>query len=113
MPEEFEDDQLRKMISGSRIEMPFEDFTKDIMIQILAEKQRRRSVLRNLKLSWLFFGLGMISGILLTVFFSRMDDLILGIETENLIFPVIFCLSLGFILLMEKLVKFSLLGKSR
>ena len=109
---DFEDDRLRQMMSEANFEMPFEDFEKDLMFQIKVENKRKRYVLHKIRLSWFFFGLGMISGILLTVISSRVDDLILGLKPEMVVIPLVFCLSLIFLLMMERLVKFSLPDKS-
>ena len=111
MNESFEDDQLRKMISESRIEMPFKNFEKDLMVLIKAENQRRRYIQGNIKLSWFFFGFGLVSGILITIFLSRMEELILGIDPELVVILIVFCLSAIFLLLVEKLVKFTLFNK--
>ena len=112
MSNHFEDDKLRRMISESRFEMPFEDFEKDIMSRINYENQRRNSVISNLRLSWFFFGLGIVSGILITIFLSRMEDLILGMDPEMVVIPLILCLCMIFLLLMEKLVKLSMFSKT-
>ena len=109
---EFEDDQLRQMMSKADFKMPFDGFEKDLMILIKSENKRKRYLLQKIRLSWIFFGLGMIAGIILTIFLSRVEDLIMGIDPEMVVVPLVFCLSMVFLLLMERLVKFSLSKKS-
>ena len=111
MSEGFEDDQLHRMISESRVKMPFDDFEKDLMFQIRAEIDRKKFVQRNIKLSWFFYGLGLVSGILITIYLSRMEDLIMGMDPVMVVIPLILCLCLIFLLLMEKLVRFSFFSK--
>lgn len=111
MSQGFEDDQLRRMISESKVRMPFADFEKDLMLEIRDENKRKKFIQKNLKLSWFFYVLGMVSGILITIYLSRIEDLILGMDPVMVVIPLILCLCLIFLLLMEKLVKFSFFSK--
>ena len=73
MEPDLEDIQLQNILSKSRKEMPFHDFEDELMIEIYKERDRKHSVLRNIKLSWLFFIIGMISGIALISIPSFLD----------------------------------------
>jgi hypothetical protein len=60
MEPDLEDIQLQNILSKSRKEMPFHDFEDELMVEIYKERDRKRSVLKNIKLSWMFFIIGMI-----------------------------------------------------
>ncbi|MCK4817191.1 hypothetical protein KA005_15585 [bacterium] len=88
--------------------MPFNDFEDELMIEIYKERDRKRSVLKNIKLSWLFFIIGMISGIALISVPSLLNettaDLTLYIATLSIL---MIALCLIILLFAEKLIRFS------
>lgn len=107
MDNNFEDAQLQELLSKSKKEMPFLDFEENIMLEIYKENERNRSIIKDIKLSWLFFAFGFASGIALTSVFSRFNESILGLSPDKIVVPIQLILSLIFLFLLEKLIKIS------
>ncbi|MFO7851297.1 MAG: hypothetical protein ACQERS_03840 [Bacteroidota bacterium] len=99
---------FRELLSGSSKEMPFSDFEEELMTEIRLEHEKKNSVYRNIKLSWLFFFLGMFSGIATIVALSFLSENQPFVFISGSFLPVVIifiCLSI--ILLAEKLFKIS------
>ena len=104
----YEDIQLQNILSKSRKEMPFHDFEDELMIEIFKERDRKRSVLKNIKLSWLFFIIGLISGIALISVPSLLDETAADFTSyaaTRSILMIALCLII--LLFAEKLIRFS------
>ena len=88
--------------------MPFHDFEEELMIKIYKERDRKRSVLKNIKLSWLFFIIGMISGIALISIPSLVNETAAD-TTAYLTTLSILMIALCLIILLfaEKLIRLS------
>jgi len=99
---------FRELLSDSGKGMPFSDFEDDLMAQIRMEHEKRSSVKRNIQLSWLFFILGMLSGIATVVALSLYSDIkSFAFMPNNFLLPVIIFICLTLILFAERLVKIS------
>ena len=104
----YEDIQLKNILSKSRKEMPFHDFEDELMIEIYKERDRKRSVLKNIKLSWLFFIIGMISGIALISIPSLINETAADFTSYVAILSILMiALCLIILLFAEKLIRFS------
>jgi len=102
------DSFFRELLSDSNKEMPFSDFEDDLMTEIWLDHEKKYSVRKNIKLSWLFFILGMLSGIAIVVTLSfYRDNQPLAFISDNLFPGVIIFICLTIILFAEKLVKIS------
>jgi len=101
------DKYFRELLSGSRREMPFSDFEEELMSDIHREHEKKNSVIRNIKLSWLFFFIGMVSGITLVIVTPKITE---GSAyfPGNLIYAVIILICLFILLFAEKLYTISL-----
>ena len=75
---------FKNMIQNSKLEIQFPDFEENVMDQIYAKETSRRSVWRNLKLSWIFFVIGTFFGIFATQFLADIRVPFLG-ENSKLI----------------------------
>lgn len=99
---------FRELLSDSSREMPFSDFEDDLMAEIRLEYEKKYSVRKNIKLSWLFFILGMLSGIATVVILSfYSDNQSFTFMGDNFLPVVIILICLTIILFAEKLVKIS------
>ena len=99
---------FRELLSDSGRQMPFSDFEDDLIAEIRLEYEKKYSVRKNIKLSWLFFILGMISGIATVVVLSFFNDnQLFAFTSKNLLPVVIIFICLTIILFAEKLVKIS------
>ena len=104
----YEDIQLQNILSKSRKEMPFRDFEDELMIEIFKEGDRKRSVLKNIKLSWLFFIIGLISGIALISVPSLLNETAADFTSYAAILSILMiALCLIILLFAEKLIRFS------
>jgi hypothetical protein len=112
MEEEFEDIQLQEILLKGRKEIPFPDFENEIMVEIHKEHDRKRSILKNIKLSWFFFIIGMISGItlvsILPLIYESTEE-----ASSNIFLLSILIIAICMIILLfaEKLIKFSFFKK--
>ena len=104
------DKYFRELLSDSSREMPFGDFEDDLMTEIHMEHEKRSSFLKNIKISWIFFFLGMLSGIAVVVFsmISADEESVSGV-IDNYSLLIIIPLCLCILLFAEKLVKSSII----
>ena len=100
------DRYFRELLKGTGREMPFSDFEDELMTEIRAENQKRDSFIRNVKLSWLFFFLGMISGIILVIISPGMTEGSVY-DPGNIIYAGIIFICLFILLFAEKLYRIS------
>lgn len=61
-----EEKDFIKMMQHSKLEIQVPDFEENVMEKIHTKEASRRSVWKNLKISWLFFFIGTCFGIVLT-----------------------------------------------
>jgi len=83
IPNKNSEDNLKRLIKDSRLEMPFSDFEDKVMDRIKNEVSNEKVIDRNIRLSWLFFVLGTVFGMLLSVILSPVNT-ILGISVSKL-----------------------------
>ncbi len=100
------DSYFRELLSGNSREMPFSDFEDELMSEIRMEHEKRNSFLKNIKLSWLFFILGMISGITLVIITPGITEESADLP-GNMVYAAIIFICLILLLFAEKLVSIS------
>ena len=100
------DQYFRELLSGSSREMPFSDFEEELMSEIGREHEKKNSITRNIKLSWLFFFLGMVSGITLVIVTPKLTEGSTA-SNGNLIYASIIFICFFIILFAEKLLRIS------
>jgi hypothetical protein len=100
------DKYFRELLSGSSREMPFSDFEEELMSEIGREHEKKNSITRNIKLSWLFFILGLVSGITLAVVTPRLTEGSAALQGD-LMYAAIILICLFIILFAEKLLRIS------
>lgn len=110
METDFKDNQLHELLSNSRKEMPFLNFEEETMAEIHEEQVRNKSVLKNIKLSWFFFLLGLIAGMIL-ISFSSSNPQSNGqfLTMQSIAYFIIILVSI--LLIFNKLIEYSLLKK--
>ena len=79
-----EEKDFKKIMQQSKLEIQFPDFEDNVMEQIRAKESNRRSVWRNLKISWVFFFIGTFFGVFVTQFLADIRVSFLG-ESSKLI----------------------------
>lgn len=65
MENDIDDKYMKEMLRLSSGSFPYSDFEDEVMLEIKAYERRKLSIRKNLKMSWLFFALGMVAGIFL------------------------------------------------
>lgn len=68
-----EENEFKKMMQNSKLEIEFPDFEENVMEKIYEKKSNRKSVWRNLKISWVFFFIGSFFGIFATQFLADIN----------------------------------------
>src|SRR5680860_732449 len=79
-----EENDFRKIMQHSKLEIQFPDFEETVMEKIHAKETSRRSVRKNLKISWIFFFIGTFFGLFVTEFFADIRVPFLG-ENSKLV----------------------------
>lgn len=98
MNSEKEDKLVRELMEKSVREMPFADFEEKLMVQIQQEAKNSHSFLKEIKLSWFFFVIGTLFGLVLNIIVSKMNQPILGLPAQqfSLIIQTLFVIFLLF-----------------
>ncbi len=101
------DKYFRELLSDGNREMPFNDFEDELMAEIRSEQEKRNSLLRNIRLSWLFFILGLVSGIALVLVSSSPGISTGGNLPGTFVYTAIIFICLFILLFAEKLISIS------
>ena len=101
------DDKLKQLIGESKLEMPFSDFEDRLMSRINIEVSNEKAITKNIRLSWLFFGLGTLFGILLTIILNP-TNAIMGIPLSKFTIPLYVIGAALFFLMAEQLLNLTL-----
>ncbi len=101
------DDKLKRLIGESKLEMPFSDFEARLMSRINNEVSSEKVITKNIRLSWLFFSLGTLFGILLTIILNP-SNIIFGVPVSKLTIPLYVIGVTIFFLMFEQLLKLTL-----
>jgi hypothetical protein len=108
MESRLEDKQLQIILSKGRKELPFPDFEEEMMFEVRKEYDRKNSVVRYIRLSWLFFLIGLVTGIVLLSVPTLSQSIIADINSNILLLSVlIIALCLLLLLFAEKLIRLS------
>jgi hypothetical protein len=102
------DRELRQLIQKSKLQMPFSDFEARLMDRIRTEASKDKYIATNIRLSWLFFGLGSMFGLLCATMLVNSDAVILGLNVSKLTIPFYIIGGVVFFLQVEQLLKFTL-----
>ena len=94
-----EDTFFREIISKSKLDIPFSDFDDNVMKSLTKRYSTKTSLIRDIKISWLFFTLGLILGIMIPIVLPRFVDSFLGIPLDKIALP--FLIILSFVLLTQ------------
>lgn len=84
MKSETEEQFIRELMGKSGVKMPFTDFEEQLMQQIHKEAITSRSFRKDIKLSWFFFVVGTLFGLLLNFIVMEMNKTVFGIPLQRL-----------------------------
>ncbi|MEI6139719.1 MAG: hypothetical protein WCP85_10680 [Mariniphaga sp.] len=79
---------VRELMEKSERKMPFDDFEERLMQQVYKEAKTSSSFLKDIKLSWFFFTIGTIFGLVLNILVAEMNKTIFGIPSQRLLLIV-------------------------
>ncbi len=99
--------KIKELIQQSRLEMPFADFEERVMQSVYKEEKSRRGILKNIRLSWLFFTIGALFGIVATISLPHIKQSVLNIEMEYIQLPLLLVISGAIIWMMDAMLRFS------
>lgn len=101
------DDFFWEIMSKSRLDMPFSDFEDNVMFQIENKVLKQNTLPKELKLSWIFFVIGSVFGIVFSAILSQLREPFFGIQPINL--TILFAILFASILFtqIDTLIKFS------
>lgn len=105
-----EEEFFKRLLSTSKLEMPFPDFEENIMSQIKQEKIHQQLLSRDIKLSWVFFSIMVLLGISISLMFTQLPSYISIIPSNSLkiAFELIFVV---FVLIqIDSLIKYPFKG---
>jgi hypothetical protein len=84
---ELEEEFFQEIMSKSKLNVPFPDFDNYVMGLIEHQVLKKASISRDIKLSWTFFILGSIIGVILAVLLLRSEGMIMGVSFDKLAIP--------------------------
>jgi hypothetical protein len=82
--EQQEEILFKELISRSKLEMPFSDFEDKVMLEIERKFIRENLIVREIRLSCVFFIAGTVFGIVISWVLLGMNQKILGVDTKYL-----------------------------
>lgn len=99
-----DDTFLREIMSRSKLEVPISDLDDKIMRSIEIRNIKRKSILRDTKLSWVFFFLASVLGIIISIILPTLQEPLLGITMDYFTMPVITIICLLLIFQLDSLL---------
>jgi hypothetical protein len=93
---ETDDIFFREIMSKSKLEVPSYDFDDKVMGLIKKHLKEKKSISRDIRLSWLFFVFGLAFGIMVTLLFMDSHITFLGVSLNSLTMPflIVFVIAL-------------------
>jgi hypothetical protein len=99
-----EEKLIRGLMLKSEAKMPFSDFEDKLMEKIHLEEKSSRSFLKDVKLSWFFFSVGTLFGLLLSTMAGGKNETILGFPSRPIILLVQALFIVFLLSLFDKLI---------
>jgi hypothetical protein len=97
---------FREIMSESKLKVPFSDFDDNVMTLIEKKFSRKASISRDLKLSWIFFIIGSVFGIIISIVLPDIHEPVLGIQIDKLTIPFQIIFTLLLISQLDNLISF-------
>lgn len=97
---------FRKMMSKSKLEVPYPEFEDNVMRLIEKKVLKKDSISRDIKLSWVFFILGSTFGIIVTILLPKIQQPVLGMDLDNLTMPFLIIFSFLLLSQIDSLIDF-------
>jgi hypothetical protein len=91
-----EENFIKEIMFKSKLELPFSDFEDNVMIQIEENILHQPAFSKDIKLSWIFFIVGSVFGIAISLILPMLHKSVLGIQPSTLAlgFQIVFTILL-------------------
>lgn len=106
MKETETEETFSKLMSNSKLIVPFTDFDDKIMGLIEKNALKKASISRDLRFAWIFFIIGSLFGILLTLILPKIQQPVFGIQLDRLKIPFLIIFSFLILTQLDSLVDF-------
>jgi len=100
------DETFSKLMSNSKLIVPFTDFDDKIMGLIENISLKKASISRDLKFAWIFFIIGSCFGIILTLILPIIHQPVFGIQLDRLKLPFLIIFSFLILTQLDSLIDF-------
>lgn len=97
---------FREIMSKSKLEVPFSDFDDNVMMAVEKKVSRKESISGDLKLSWIFFIIGSVFGIAVSIALPAIREPVFGLHLNNLLIPFQIVFVLLLVSQLDNLVSF-------
>lgn len=101
----FHDDELSTIMKKGKRTMPFDDFEDKVMDKIRHESVHARVVSNKLRLSLIFFIVGTVSGVVLTLLFFSFGGPVFGINPKNVALLILFTIAVAGIMGLDNFLR--------
>ena len=101
-----EDAFYKEIMSKSKLDVPFPDFEDNVMGLIEKRLSKKVSIMRDVKLSWIFFILGSTFGIILAIVLPKFRMTIMGISIDKFTIPFLIIFSFLILTQLDSLIGF-------
>lgn len=90
--EKAEETFFNELMSKSKLKFPFPDFEDNVMRLVQSNQKERTNIKRDLRLSWIFFLIGSIFGITISIILPKFLESSYGlsIDTITITFQIVF-----------------------
>jgi hypothetical protein len=97
---------FRKIMSKSKLDVPFSDFDDKIMLLIEKRLSKRTLISRDIKISWVFFIIGSCFGIIVTIILPKLQESVLGFPLDKFTIPFLIIFSSLLMTQLDSLIHF-------
>lgn len=113
MMDELNDKRLKALLKDSKLEMPFSDFEDKMMSRVKNELLGKHSIIKNLRLSWLFFLLGSVFGLVVSISLPMLQIELGGIDIRTLRYPIMAIVLFVIIWQLDEMIKITMRQKKQ
>jgi len=106
MKETDKDETFSRLMSNSKLIVPFTDFDDKVMGSIEKSILKKESISRDLKLAWIFFITGSFFGSIITLLLTYIQHPVFGIQPGRLKIPFLIIFSVIILTQLDNLIDF-------
>jgi len=106
--QDFKDKQLKSLLQDSKVSMPFSDFEERMLSRLNKELRSDYSIWRNIRLSWIFFFIGIVFGLGGSFVLPMLQHSVFGIDVELVRYPVMMVTIFAVLWQLDEMIKLTL-----